>query len=166
MARKRTEREPPSAVAKLGWRYHHLGIPHTNPMPGERYLVRLGVHVRGFESSPFGIEWMRFEPHAAIPDIVRTVPHLAFEVDDLDPLRAVPGAVRIPVDGRTVTCRAGLVGGLGRRIQVLDRKQPVRVLAPFDPLLLDRDDAMTRRDAARARRTQARYVRLTKLLPR
>ena len=26
---------------------------------------------------------MRFEPEAAVPELVRTVPHVAFEVDDL-----------------------------------------------------------------------------------
>jgi len=26
---------------------------------------------------------MRFEPEAPVPDLVRTVPHVAFEVDDL-----------------------------------------------------------------------------------
>jgi len=32
-----------------------------------------GVHVTGFETSPFGIEWMRFEPHCQVPEIVRRV---------------------------------------------------------------------------------------------
>jgi len=76
--------EAPAAVAKLGWRYHHLGIPHTEPRAGETHLEHLGVHVCGFETSPYGIEWIRFEPHCAVPDIVRTVPHIAFEVPDLD----------------------------------------------------------------------------------
>ena len=64
--------------------YHHLGIPTTEPHLGERHLAGLGVHVAGFESSPYGIEWMRFDPDCAVPDVVRRVPHVAFEVDDLD----------------------------------------------------------------------------------
>jgi len=84
MTDKRRSHEPPPVLAKLGWRYHHLGIPHTLPRAGERHLDHLGVHVCGFETSPFGIEWMRFEPHCQVPDIVRTIPHLAFAVDDLD----------------------------------------------------------------------------------
>ncbi len=65
-------------------KYHHLGIPTTTPRPGERYLAHLKVHVCGFESSPYGIEWMRFDSDCAVPDLVRTVPHVAFEVDDLE----------------------------------------------------------------------------------
>jgi len=65
-------------------KYHHLGIPTSEPRPGEVYLERFGVHVSGYEDSPYGIEWMRFEPDSPLPELVRTIPHLAFEVEDLD----------------------------------------------------------------------------------
>ena len=81
---KRLSRELPAVTAKLGWRYHHLGIPHTEPREGEHHVAHLGVHVCGFETSPYGIEWIRFEPHCDVPEIVRRVPHIAFAVDDLD----------------------------------------------------------------------------------
>jgi hypothetical protein len=42
------------------------------------------MYVAGFESSPYGIEWMRFEEGSPVPEIIRKVPHLAFEVDDLE----------------------------------------------------------------------------------
>jgi hypothetical protein len=29
------------------------------------------------------VEWLRFEPDAPAPDLVKTVPHVAFVVDDL-----------------------------------------------------------------------------------
>ncbi|MGB8890326.1 MAG: hypothetical protein WCC87_26610 [Candidatus Korobacteraceae bacterium] len=65
-------------------RYHHLGIPTTEEKPGERYLEQFKMYVSGFETSCYGIEWMRFEPDSPIPALVRQVPHVAFEVDDLD----------------------------------------------------------------------------------
>jgi hypothetical protein len=79
----RHDREPPSAVARDGWRYHHLGIPTSAKHPGEIYLPHLKVYVSGFEASPFGIQWMRFDADAPFPEIIKTVPHVAFEVDDL-----------------------------------------------------------------------------------
>jgi hypothetical protein len=79
----RRDREAPSAVAVDGWRYHHTGIPTRTPRAGERYLPGLKVYVSGFESSPYGIEWMRFDADAPYPEILKTVPHIAFEVDDL-----------------------------------------------------------------------------------
>lgn len=65
-------------------KYHHLGIPTDNLREGERYLERFKMHVSGYENSPYGIEWMRFEPDCPLPKLVQTVPHIAFEVDDLD----------------------------------------------------------------------------------
>jgi hypothetical protein len=84
MGDRRQPNEFPAAIIEHGWRYHHLGIPHTDPRAGEQHVAHLGIFVSGFESSPYGIEWIRFEAHADVPDIVRTVPHVAFSVDDLD----------------------------------------------------------------------------------
>jgi len=81
---RRKDHEPPQVTAKLGWRYHHLGIPTHVSRPGEVHLPHLKIHVSGFSTSPFGIEWMRFDDDCPIPELVRTVPHVAFEVDDLD----------------------------------------------------------------------------------
>jgi hypothetical protein len=82
--RRRRDHEPPRAVAEWGWRFHHLGVPTDVPRSGEHHLPQFGMHVSGFGSSPYGIEWMRFDPGSPIAEIIQKVPHLAFEVDDLD----------------------------------------------------------------------------------
>ena len=64
-------------------RYHHIGIPTTERRPGERLIDGFATYVSGVETSEYGIEWMRFEPEAPVPSLVRNVPHVAFEVDDL-----------------------------------------------------------------------------------
>lgn len=76
--------EPPLSIDKWGWKYHHIGIPTINSMPGERYLANFKMYVSGFETSPFGIEWMRFEEDSPVSAIIKQIPHIAFEVDDLD----------------------------------------------------------------------------------
>jgi len=38
----------------------------------------------GCEASPFDIARVRFESPRRVPEIVKTVPHLAFAVDDLE----------------------------------------------------------------------------------
>ena len=38
----------------------------------------------GFDTSEFGIEWMRFEKDSPISEIIKRIPHIAFEVDNLD----------------------------------------------------------------------------------
>jgi hypothetical protein len=64
-------------------RYHHLGIPTTIPREEEQYLEKFKMFVSGYETSPYGIEWMRFEPDSPLPELVKKVPHVAFVVDDL-----------------------------------------------------------------------------------
>jgi hypothetical protein len=75
---KRKDREPPCAIQRWGWRYHHTGIPTTQARRGERYLAQFKMYVSGFPDSPYGIEWMRFEADSPIPEVVRTIAHVAF----------------------------------------------------------------------------------------
>ncbi len=65
-------------------RYHHLGIPTDRDLPGAVYLAEHKLSAAGYEQSPYGIEWMRFDPDCPLPELVRTVPHVAFVVDDLE----------------------------------------------------------------------------------
>ena len=65
-------------------KYHHLGIPTKKKLRDEIHLQELKVFVSGFGRSPYGIEWNRFEDDAPYPDLVKTIPHVAFEVDDLE----------------------------------------------------------------------------------
>jgi hypothetical protein len=86
MINKKTRRdhEPPAAVEQWGWKYHHTGIPTQQIMPDEEYLPLYRFYVSGFKTSPFGIEWMRFEKESPVSPLVQTVPHIAFEVEDID----------------------------------------------------------------------------------
>ena len=70
-------------------KYHHLGIPTKEKHDGETYLEEFKVYVSGYDTSPFKIEWMRFEENSPTPELVKTIPHVAFEVDDL--LKAIEG---------------------------------------------------------------------------
>lgn len=80
----RQDSELPFCIESWGWKYHHIGIPTDKEMPNEKYLPQFRFYVSGFSTSPFGIEWMRFEKDSPIDILIQTVPHIAFEVDDLD----------------------------------------------------------------------------------
>lgn len=80
----RSDKELPEAVAAWGWKYHHTGVPTEEIRPNEKYLPQFKMHVSGFNTSPYGIEWMRFEKGSPIHTLIRTVTHVAFVVDDLD----------------------------------------------------------------------------------
>jgi hypothetical protein len=66
--------EPPDVVARRGWRYHHLGIPTNVPRTSETYLEQFGLYVSGFPTSPYGIEWMRFEASSPLHPLIKSLP--------------------------------------------------------------------------------------------
>ena len=81
---KRKEYEPPLSIKKWEWRFHHIGIPTSKQMPNEKYIEGLKMYVVGFDTSPYGVEWMRFEDDSPISELIQTVPHIAFEVNDME----------------------------------------------------------------------------------
>lgn len=80
----RNEKDLPQVTKEWGWKYHHLGIPTDEIKEGEIYFPQYKFYISGFPTSPFGIEWMRFEKNCPMHPLIQTIPHLAFVVDDLD----------------------------------------------------------------------------------
>lgn len=64
-------------------KFNHLGIPTQERFEGEIDLPHLKMTVSDHENNPYGIQWMRFWEDAPYPDLVKTVPHVAFEVKSL-----------------------------------------------------------------------------------
>ncbi|MCY4330201.1 MAG: hypothetical protein OXC48_09015 [Endozoicomonadaceae bacterium] len=65
-------------------KYHHLGIPTKEKLKDEKHLPHLKMYVSGYGRNPYGVEWMRFEEDADYPEIVKTLPHVAFEVENIE----------------------------------------------------------------------------------
>ena len=92
----------PFAVSQKGMKFHHIGIPTKIHKPGEKYLEEYKLYVSGFDTSEFGIEWMRFEEGSPIAEIIQKIPHVAFEVDNLDLAvkgKELIGEISSPSDG-------------------------------------------------------------------
>jgi len=86
-------------------KYHHVGIPTDRPLPEQDYFKEYKLYASGYLESPYGIEWMKFDPDCPLPELVKTVPHVAFVVDDIQ--AAIMGKKVIiepnsPTDGVTV----------------------------------------------------------------
>ncbi|MGD1147299.1 MAG: hypothetical protein ABR961_05080 [Thermoanaerobaculaceae bacterium] len=123
LTRPRCDHEPPAVIAERGWRYHHLGVPYQDPRAGEHHIEHLKVYVSGFETSPYGIQWMRYEPDCQVPDLIRNVPHVAFEVDDLD--EAIVGKeILTPPNSPSEGVRVAMIVHDGAPIELIEFRKP------------------------------------------
>jgi hypothetical protein len=109
--------EAPPVIAE-GWRYHHVGVPTATARAGEYYLPAFKLYVSGFETSPYGIQWMRFDADCPLPEIIKTVPHVAFEVDDL----------AAALEGREILISPNSPSPGVRVAMILDNGAPVELL--------------------------------------
>ena len=86
-------------------KYHHIGIPTDAPLAQEDYNPEYRMYASGYSQSPYGVEWMKFDSDCPLPEMVKTVPHVAFVVEDVKAAiagREVLIEPNSPVEGVTV----------------------------------------------------------------
>jgi hypothetical protein len=116
---RRRDDEPPIATQRWGWRYHHTGIPIQERRAGELYLPQFKMYVSGFSESPYGIEFMRFEADSPLPELIMTMPHVAFEVDNIE--EAIEGKeVLFPVTSPSSGVRSAMIIDKGCPIELIE----------------------------------------------
>jgi len=77
--RKLVEARPDAFLPDL---VNHVGIPTTGRFEGEIPLP-LKMTVSDHLNNAFGVHWQRYRNDSPYPELVKTVAHVAFEVDDL-----------------------------------------------------------------------------------
>lgn len=65
-------------------KYNHIGIPTTERFEGEIDLPHLKMTVSDHANNQYGIQWQRYWEDAPYPDLVKRIPHVGFEVSDLN----------------------------------------------------------------------------------
>ena len=65
-------------------KFNHIGIPVTGSFDGEIDLPHLKMTVSDHENNAYVIQWQRYCKDAPYPELVKTVPHLAFVVHNLE----------------------------------------------------------------------------------
>jgi len=63
--------------------FHHFGIPSSQQHDDETYLADSKLHITDAGKSPNKVEWLRFEPGSSMPQMLKDLPHIAYQVDDL-----------------------------------------------------------------------------------
>ena len=72
-------------------RFDHIGIVTDEVKEGESFVAATRVWVTSPRAGGFNVEWLRFEPDTPISGPLRTAPHVAYRVDDLE--NAIEGHV-------------------------------------------------------------------------
>ena len=63
--------------------FHHVGIPVTEARDNERYSPRFKMYTSGGEA-PWRIQFHRFDKDSPLHPLLKTRPHVAFKVDNLE----------------------------------------------------------------------------------
>lgn len=101
---------------------NHFGIPTSTPQPNEIYEEGLKVYLTDFSKSPNKIEYLRFMEGSCMDPLIQTVPHIAYEVDDLE--KAVEGAkILFPITACSDTLRIAFVEEEGIPVELMEIKK-------------------------------------------
>ena len=108
------EKNPVEAGGK-DLKYHHTGMPCDKTFENEIKVPYLKLAYLPGKYNNYGVEWMRFYEGNENPDIIKYIPHVAFEVPDIDQAivgekvlyhsgRGTPGIIvaMIEVDGASI----------------------------------------------------------------
>mgnify|MGYP000874269232 CR=1 FL=1 len=64
-------------------KFSHIGITSHTKRPGEMYVAETKVWVTNADEHPFKIEWLRYAEDSPVPEIIKAMPHVGYEVDSL-----------------------------------------------------------------------------------
>lgn len=66
----------------INYEFHHLGIPTSVEGENEKFSEKTGMYTYD-NPGQFKIQWHRFTQDSPLPNLIKTVPHVAFKVDNL-----------------------------------------------------------------------------------
>lgn len=68
-----------------GKRFHHVGLRAGEEQPREYYVASSQCWVTNPAHHPNQVEYLRYAPDSPISEEFRNAPHVAYEVDELEP---------------------------------------------------------------------------------
>lgn len=86
-------------------KFNHIGITTHTKRPGEVYVAETKVWVTNADEHTFRIEWLRYEEDSPVPDIIKEMPHIGYEVASIEEagsnFNCILGPFKV-YDGKTV----------------------------------------------------------------
>ncbi|HWV24962.1 MAG TPA: hypothetical protein VNZ58_12295 [Thermomicrobiales bacterium] len=100
--------------------FHHIGLPATEPQPGETWVESGKLWISNPAHHPQRVEWLRHAPDSPIPQEMRVNPHVAYTVDDLDAEVAGKTIISAPAEiGEPPFARAAFIDEDGLTVELM-----------------------------------------------
>lgn len=106
----------------ISGQFHHFGVPTQTKRPGETYIAGGKVFVTDPGKHPYRVEFVRFEADSPMPAPVKTRPHAAFVVPNLDAALQGQNVVIPPFDA-TEDLRAAFIMDGEAVIELLEERK-------------------------------------------
>jgi len=116
--------------------YHHIGLPTSISQKNETYNEEWKFYGSGYFESQYGIEWLRIEKNSQLHPLIKTIPHIAFIVKNIETYilgkKVIYGPAN-PAEGVTVC----FIEADGAPIELLEFDRPENEIWPNDNKLIN-----------------------------
>ena len=68
----------------MNYTFSHIGIPTTEEKEWDCFYEPGKIHYTEFDKDEYKIEWVKFDADSPMPELMRTVPHVAYFVDNME----------------------------------------------------------------------------------
>jgi len=110
------------AVARAA--FDHIGLVTEQRQERETWVEATRVWVTNPRQSPANVEWLRFEPDSPVTGPLRTEPHVAYRVPDVEAAIAGHEVLLAPIEVGGGFCRAAFVLVDGAVVEFMQYRDP------------------------------------------
>ena len=68
----------------MNYTFSHIGIPTNEERNWDGFYEPGRIHYTEFDKDQYKIEWVKFDNDSPMPEMMRTLPHVAYLVDEME----------------------------------------------------------------------------------
>ncbi|RKR12202.1 hypothetical protein CLV91_2327 [Maribacter vaceletii] len=68
----------------MDYEFSHIGIPTTEDKEWDGFYEPGKIHYTEFDIDEYKIEWVKFDDDSPMPEMIKTLPHVAYLVDNME----------------------------------------------------------------------------------
>jgi len=68
----------------MDYKFSHIGIPTTEEKDWDGFYEPGKIHYTEFDKDEYNIEWVKFDKDSPMPELMRTTPHVAYFVPNME----------------------------------------------------------------------------------